>query len=621
MVLIKKNNIKYFLLTCSLFVFFVLSPTLVKSQSPTWAWAKDVHTNAAEWATDIAVDTTNGEAVVVGVFNSDLSGFFGLGFFGAIGGGFVAKYDANGNVIWAFSIGNNQDDACNGVTISPTGNIYVTGYFQNIADFKGKSLLSTILTSVGGKDIFLAKYSPNGQLVWVRKAGGSFDDEGFSVTTNTNNIFVTGYFINSGSFSGIPTGSNAVDENMFVACYDSNGNAQWESDAGSGQSCFGRDITADNNAIYVTGDFKNSSLDLYDNVGGYFGSVLNSVASKEDGFVMSLNTAGQFLWANGIHSANTDFGRGIAQSGSSVYLTGSISSGANFPSYSGNPVNTTGSGLEIYLAQVDKISGLTNWVRSESGPGNEEGTSITIDTASTICLTGYFDSGLSFSGGPTISTSGNEDVFVANYSSAGNIRWVTQAGANGKDKPHGIASNINGDIYVAGEYPHTSGTLHIGYDTAITGSIYSAIGLIQLDTNGHFDWIRFIGNNTLSTLTATITYSDPITIDGTNNTHYFCYLKSGLVFMPGDTSHYGVYDVSYDISGTLLSAIRLDLDSQWILRGVVIDPVTNKLYACGEINTSLGTETFFAAALDASRNLLWQYFAGHGDDDAFTGIT
>ena len=217
---------------------------------------------------------------------------------------------------------------------------------------------------------------------------------------------------------------------------------------------------------------------------------------------------------------------------------------------------------------------------------------------------------------------GTDNILLTSYNCSGQMRWAKLISSSSAScTPFGIVADSLGHIYVAGEYPHTSGTLHIGYDTAITGSIYSAIGLIQLDTNGHFDWIRFIGNNTLSTLTATITYSDPITIDGTNNTHYFCYLKSGLVFMPGDTSHYGVYDVSYDISGTLLSAIRLDLDSQWILRGVVIDPVTNKLYACGEINTSLGTDTFFAAALDASRNLLWQYFAGHGDDDAFTGIT
>ncbi len=48
------------------------------------------------------------------------------------------------------------------------------------------------------------------------------------------------------------------------------------------------------------------------------------------------------------------------------------------------------------------------------------------------------------------------------------------------------------------------------------------------------------------------------------------------------------------------------------------------MYVYGEINQYIYggflTDTFYAAAFDASRNRLWQYFAGHGDDNGFSAV-
>ncbi|MFI5196514.1 MAG: PKD domain-containing protein, partial [Chitinophagales bacterium] len=165
--------------------------------------------------------------------------------------------------------------------------------------------------------------------------------------------------------------------------------------------------------------------------------------------------------------------------------------------------------------------------------------------------------------------------------------------------------------------------VYIGYDTSITGLLNDASAVIQFDTSGHFNWIRFVGNNTTASLSGTYSTHSNIIIDGVNNAHFLTYIKSGAPLMPGDTSRYGVYDMTYNPSGTLLSAVRLDLDSQWFLHDAVIDPVTNKLYVCGEVNQSLAygiVDTFYAAAFDAGRNRLWMYFAGHGGDDGLEAI-
>ena len=55
----------------------------------------------------------------------------------------------------------------NGIKVGPDQNLYVTGQFSATATFG-----STSITSAGGLDAFVAKYSPSGTLVWIAQAGG-----------------------------------------------------------------------------------------------------------------------------------------------------------------------------------------------------------------------------------------------------------------------------------------------------------------------------------------------------------------------------------------------------------------------------------------------------------------
>lgn len=53
-----------------------------------------------------------------------------------------------------------------------------------------------ILKSNGGKDIFIAVLNPAGNLKWLRSIGGLGNDYGYTITTNINNdIFVSGNFV------------------------------------------------------------------------------------------------------------------------------------------------------------------------------------------------------------------------------------------------------------------------------------------------------------------------------------------------------------------------------------------------------------------------------------------
>jgi hypothetical protein len=179
----------------------------------------------------------------------------------------------------------------------------------------------------------------------------------------------------------------------------------------------------------------------------------------------------------------------------------------------------------------------------------------------------------------------NNIILITSYNCNGQMRWAKPIGSSGGAcTPFGIAADSLGHIYVTGQLIHNSGaqTLYIGNDTVITGSLFLTTSLLQFDTAGQFNWIRFVGPNTFAGAVALGSLADPLTIDNANNAHYFCYIQqSGIPIMTGVTSIYGVYDITYNTSGTMLSAVRLDLDSEWYLHGVIIDPVTNKLYSSG----------------------------------------
>lgn len=216
----------------------------------------------------------------------------------------------------------------------------------------------------------------------------------------------------------------------------------------------------------------------------------------------------------------------------------------------------------------------------------------------------------------------SENMLITSYTCNGQMRWAKLiASSAGQCRPTGLVADSLGNVYVSGfMFP---GTLYIGYDTTI-GPFYMHTGLVQFDTSGNFNWIRWVGDNTMATYLGTAYPGCPLAIDGANNLHFFNYMKAGVPITSTVTSIRGTYDLIYSSTGTLLSQTRLDLDSAWYLHGAVIDPITNKLYGYGEINFDLfggsTIDTFYAAAFDASRNRLWQYFCGHGGDDAITGL-
>src|SRR5665213_2404017 len=433
-----------------LFTFCLVFSTLtIFSQAPSWLWADAAYNGNSDFANDVAVDPTNGDIVVVGEFTGDMSAFYGSNFVSALGGGFVARYNSSGTLLWAFKIGENDNDRCKGVAIDASGNIFVCGYLTLNCDFHGNSVGPNNFVSSGGQDAYLAKFNSAGMYQWAKIGGGANDDEALAVSIGGSNIYVTGYYHNAATFGALSTHSAQNHDDIFLLSYDTNGNEQWLADAGTTANGYGYDVVADNNNVFITGSSQ-GNLSVYDALGNLVASPATS--GNWDGFTFSFSNTGNFNWASSIAGPGANQSYSIAEKGSNLYITGSTQNNTAFTGYLANPVIPSGGGLDFYVAQLNSSNGIAQWVNCEPGNNDQEGTQIDVDVNSNVVVTGYFKSDITFGSGPTFTSAGNEDIFVASYSSAGAFRWATYAGGIDTDIPHGIAVDNSTGTFVVGEY-------------------------------------------------------------------------------------------------------------------------------------------------------------------------
>lgn len=199
------------------------------------------------------------------------------------------------------------------------------------------------------------------------------------------------------------------------------------------------------------------------------------------------------------------------------------------------------------------------------------------------------------------------NILITSYSCTGQMRWAKLIASSLSDVfPLGLTVDQSGHVYIAGIFPH--GNLKIGYDTTITAN-YQVAATMQFDTNGHFNWLRWVGPNTVANRTATIPGYGNIALDKQQKLHFVKMYKPGSQITPTVLTTYGTYDLIYDQTGTLISATKLQLDSTLAVTSIAIDTNTGKLYVNGGNNSGLvsaGTYPDFAAAFDISRNVIWQ---------------
>jgi len=105
----------------------------------------------------------------------------------AVQEGFLAKYDLNGDALWAVQFGS-DDDASTGrrLVADAEGNTYVYGVFRTMGVFGKETEMPDTLYANGDTDMFVMKYDTDGNYQWVRRLDGS-DTESLDLISSEEN--------------------------------------------------------------------------------------------------------------------------------------------------------------------------------------------------------------------------------------------------------------------------------------------------------------------------------------------------------------------------------------------------------------------------------------------------
>ena len=186
------------------------------------------------WDRGFDVTAFDGGAYITGYTASVLDPDTDLGGFD----GFAAKYDADGNQQWVRHFGTDATDWGQGSALATDGGLYVTGYTEG--DFDGPS--------AGDKDLFAARLSADGSLVWVSQLGTAALD-----WTQGVGVGPDGGVLLAGSTEGDFAAGNAGERDMIVVSLGADGAEQWRWQAGTAGADSAFEIRQAGQFIVATG--------------------------------------------------------------------------------------------------------------------------------------------------------------------------------------------------------------------------------------------------------------------------------------------------------------------------------------------------------------------------------
>jgi len=384
---------------------------------------------------------------------------------------FIAKYDPLGNYLWSTQIKGNGTNQITSIGLDAAENIYASGYFAGTADFDASAGGVANLTTLTGYNTFIAKYDSSGNYIWAKQILGDQSaplSENFAISQqidNSSNIYLMGFFYGTSDFNPgvgvVNITANSTD--LFIAKYDSGGSLLWVKNLGGAQASFLANLSTSND---------NLKIDSHKNL--YIMGLLYQMADFDPGvgvanlgtnnstwipYMAKYDSAGNYLWANTIGNATTNF-TGInytdmnVDNTGNIYTAGFFDGTVDFDPGAGLASVSSAGGRDMFFAKYNTNGGYL-WVKNMGASGADQIFNINLYKTEGVYITGSFSGTVDFN--PSVNTNTLTGVanskFFAKYDTAGNYVWTENMG-NNIDRTY-VFSNNQGTIYLTGAFSNT----------------------------------------------------------------------------------------------------------------------------------------------------------------------
>ena len=368
-----------------------------------FVWARSFGGDLYDQARNLHIDSNN-NLLLTGQFEGTADFDPSTGVFNLTSNGetdiFILKLDANGNLVWATSMGSDEGDQGAGIYTDTSGNVFTSGVFQSTVDFDPGSG-SFNVTASGLVDTFVLKLNAQGDFDWVRTI------EGNNQNSVSNSYSISLNNLSEIAVSGIYSGTIDVDPGVSQELRTSNG--------------------------------------------------------QFDFFVIKLDTEGNYEWANTLGSTTASEGVWSAKfdSQGNIYVGGYFQGTVDFdPGPDEFLLSTIGETNSVYIQKIDSEGNLL-WVHAlgrETEFAFARSYDLTVDEYDNPIVLIKFSGTMDFNPGPNekIFTSiGGYDAALVKLNPSGGFKWAGHMGGSGSNLGLGIHSDKNGNLYTTGYFLDT----------------------------------------------------------------------------------------------------------------------------------------------------------------------
>jgi WD40 repeat protein len=397
---------------------------------------------------------------------------------------------------WMEQLGGAGWDMPNGIATDDDDNIYIAGAFTTSLE-NG----STSIESEGNRDIYVARFSSEGELEWLWQAGGEHMDKITAVkSAPDNDLYVAGLLEGEMEFGNIDIEEDG--KKLFVSRINKKGKSDWVQTLPYTGTASGYLLETDfQGNIILSGVFSDSlSCD---------GTSLISAGHK-DMFLLSLNEDGEMQQLLSYGTSGKEKVTALSTDTlGNIYLAGKYTKDFTLGAYDVKIVNNSKEG-NCFMAKLN-ASYTTQWVKTMSSESYAEVRGMVCDS-SNVLLTGNFKHKLTID---TLSYESNGliDFFVACIDSLGNTAWLNSYGGKYNDRSSQVKLNLLGGAMVLGNFQDsiTMDTVHL----SAYGNSADAF-VAQFDTTGSVLWAQsFQGDRSNRAEAATLDSDGNLYLTGT----------------------------------------------------------------------------------------------------------
>jgi hypothetical protein len=352
------------------------------------------------------------------------------------------------------------------------------------------------------------------------------------------------------------------------------------------------------------------------------GSVTANVGNSWRYLVVKTDRDGEAVWGTVVPDGVGDVNAIDADSAGNVYLAGQFS---NTTTIGGTSVTSAGAS-DIWVAKMN-TAGSVLWVRTFGGADSDWGNGVGVDGSGNVYVSGGMQGSVAF-GGTTLTSAGNNDLFLVKLNSSGTTQWATRVGGVGDDNGgwmQGLAVDSAGNAFVSGQ---------LDGNVSVAGSLLTSAGgrdafVGKVNSSGVWQWGAIGGSSNTENAYG-------VAVDGQGGAYLTGIYRGDATFGSATLNRLGngddVFLAKVNSSGTWQWARPVQGTGDEAAVSIDVDASGGPVIAGYFFSSTMtvGTETLtyaggthadaFAAKWNSAGTFQWAVHLGGTYDDGFYGV-